>query len=96
MTIKLTFCECQQAGYEADIAKYKGQEAGMGHSGWIQSWANSMRQAGLPVEGLAKLSSAKMQVKPRRFVSVRELVFSISVFVRERGQGVFILTATNC
>ena len=50
-----------QAGYEADIAKYKGQEADMGHSGWVQSWANSMRHAGLPAEGMAKLASAKLQ-----------------------------------
>eukprot|EP00277_Geminigera_cryophila_P044061 CAMPEP_0173082924 /NCGR_PEP_ID=MMETSP1102-20130122/18906_1 /TAXON_ID=49646 /ORGANISM="Geminigera sp., Strain Caron Lab Isolate" /LENGTH=156 /DNA_ID=CAMNT_0013959285 /DNA_START=62 /DNA_END=532 /DNA_ORIENTATION=+ len=49
-----------KAGYEADIAKYKGQEADMGHSGWIQSWANPMRQAGLPANGLAKLA-AKLQ-----------------------------------
>ena len=35
------------AAWEADIAKYKGQEAGMGHKGWIQSWANHERTEGL-------------------------------------------------
>jgi hypothetical protein len=36
-----------QAGYAADVEKYKGQEADMGHTGWAQSWANSMRQGPL-------------------------------------------------
>lgn len=49
------------AGYDEDIEKYKGQEADMGHTGWVQSWANSMRQEGLHVGGLAKLAGGRLQ-----------------------------------
>ena len=49
------------AGYDEDIEKYKGQEADMGHTGWVQSWANSMRQEGLHVRSLAKLAGGRLQ-----------------------------------
>ena len=35
------------AAWEASIEKYKGQEAGMGHKGWAQSWAHHERSIGL-------------------------------------------------
>uniref|UniRef100_A0A7S0E5E5 Uncharacterized protein n=1 Tax=Hanusia phi TaxID=3032 RepID=A0A7S0E5E5_9CRYP len=36
-----------KATYESDIEKYKSQEADMGHSGWVQSWARAQRSVGL-------------------------------------------------
>mmetsp|Transcript_6312 Transcript_6312/g.9978 ORF Transcript_6312/g.9978 Transcript_6312/m.9978 type:complete len:126 (+) Transcript_6312:319-696(+) len=48
-------------GYEADLAKYKAQEADMGHTGWAQSWARPMREAGLSEMGVAGRHQAAMQ-----------------------------------
>jgi hypothetical protein len=50
------------AGYEEDIAKYKGQEAKMGHSGWVDVYGNAMREAGLSVTGVAGRAAAMQQL----------------------------------
>lgn len=50
------------AGYAADIEKYKGQEASMGHKGWVDVYANSMREAGLSVKGVAGRAAALQQL----------------------------------
>ena len=55
-----------KAGYEADIAKYKGQEAEMGHAGWVDVYAKSMREAGLSVDGVAGRAAQLQQLAVQR------------------------------
>ncbi|KAJ1489069.1 hypothetical protein T484DRAFT_1886457 [Baffinella frigidus] len=57
--------EAAQVGYEADLEKYKAQEASMGHSGWAQSWARPMREAGLRAEGVALRQARFVQLYAR-------------------------------
>ncbi|EKX50601.1 hypothetical protein GUITHDRAFT_151197 [Guillardia theta CCMP2712] len=57
-----------KATYESDIEKYKSQEAGMGHSGWVQSWARARRSVGLaqPVRRAEMQQLAMAQRRTRR------------------------------
>ena len=66
--VKISFDCSFPVTYESDIEKYKSQEAGMGHSGWVQSWARARRSVGLaqPVRRAEMQQLAMAQRRTRR------------------------------